>query len=101
MLVGLLIVVDLLVMFFSSKDYTPADTSAPRRPFSQLASLTQQLRTSVPPLGRAVQLASVWISSSLSRSGPGVEAIPGKFNYWVGLGGGGGESSGDGGLEAS
>ena len=40
-LVGLLVVVDFLVMFLSSKDDTPADTLALRWPFSQLASLAQ------------------------------------------------------------
>ena len=58
-LVGLLIVVDFLVMFLSSKDDTPADTPAPRRPFSQLALLAQQLRILGPSLGREVQTASV------------------------------------------
>ena len=36
----------------------------------------------------------------LLRYGPGREAIPGKFNFGVGKGGGGDESSGYGGLEA-
>ena len=59
MIVGLMIVVDFLVMFLSSKDETPADTLALRRPFSKIALLDQQLRTSLPPIGRAVQAASV------------------------------------------
>ena len=70
-LVGWMVVVEFIVMFSSSKVNTRADPTDPRRPFSQLASLDQQLRTSVPPLGRAVQEASVWMSSSLSISGPG------------------------------
>ena len=85
-------------MFLSSKDATPTDTSALRRPFSSLASLDQQLRTFGPPLGRNVHAVSVRTSSYLSRSGPGVEARPGKFNFGVGTGGD--ESSCDGGLEA-
>ena len=99
MLVGLLIVFDFPVMFFSSNDYIIMETSVPPRTFSQLASLDQQLRTSVPPLGKAVQEASGRMSSSLSRSGPGVQEIPGKFNFGVSMGGGY-ESSGDGGLES-
>ena len=39
------------------------------------------------------------MSSYLSISGPGGEAIPGKFNFGVGMGEGD-EFSGDGGLEA-
>ena len=39
MLVGWIIVVGFLVMFLSSKDDTQADTTAPWRPFSQLALL--------------------------------------------------------------
>ena len=58
-LVGWLIVVDFIVMFFSSKDEIPADTPDPQRPFSQIASLDQQLRTSGPTLGWVVQMASV------------------------------------------
>ena len=85
-LVGFLIVVDLPVIFLSSKDDTPEDTTAPWRPFSQLYFLAQQLRTSGPPLGRAVQSASVRMSSYLSRSVPGVEEIPGNFNFGVGTG---------------
>ena len=46
------------------------------------------MHTSVPPLGRAVQVVSVWMSFLLSRSGPGGKAIPGKFNFGVGTGGG-------------
>ena len=54
-------------------------------------------------LGWAVQAASVHMSSPLPRSSPGGKARPGKFNYGVimGVGGGGGESSGYGGLEAN
>ena len=60
--------------------------------------MDQYLRTSGPPLGRAVQAESVRITSSLSISGPGVKARPGKFNF--GMGTGGYESSGDGIFEA-
>ena len=70
-LVGGLIIVEFIVMFLLSKYDTPADTTNTRRPFSQLDLLAQQLRTSGPPLGRAVQAASVRMSSSFSRSGPG------------------------------
>ena len=59
MLVGLLIVVDFLVIFLSSKYDTPVDTPAMCRHFSQLTLMAQQMRTSVPPLGRAVQAESV------------------------------------------
>ena len=61
-------------------------TSALCRPFSQLALLAQQMHTSGQPLGWAVQMASVRMSSSLSRSGPGGKAIPGKFNFGLGVG---------------
>ena len=76
-------------MFSSSKDDTPADTPAAHQPFSQLVFLARQLRTLGIPLGQAVQLASVRISSSLSISGPGVEARLGKFDFGVGAGEGG------------
>ena len=59
MLVGWLIVVEFLVMFLSSNDDTPADKPTTWCPFSQLALFSQQPSTSVPPLGRAVQAASV------------------------------------------
>ena len=88
MLVGYLNAVDLPIMIFSSKVYMLTDTPAPRQPFSQLALMAEQMRTSVPPLGRAVQSALVRMSSSLSRPGPGGEAIPGKYNFGVGTGGG-------------
>ena len=83
-LVGLLIFY-LLVIFLSSKDDTPADTPAPCRPFSQPSFLDQQLHTSGPTIGWAVQAASVHISSSLSRSVPGEDSRPGKFNFGVGM----------------
>ena len=86
-LVGWLIVVDFLVIFSSSKDDTPADTPAPWHPFSKLASLAQKLSSSGPHLGRAVQVASVPLSSSFSRSGLGGEARPVKFNLGVVTGG--------------
>ena len=38
-IVGRLISVDLLVMYFSSKGYTPSDTLDMRRPLSQIDSL--------------------------------------------------------------
>ena len=85
--VGFLIVVELLVIFLSLKDDIPVDTPAPGRNFSQLYLLDQQICTSVPPLGRAVQAASVRMLSSLSRSGLGGEARSGKFNFGVGTGG--------------
>ena len=100
MLVSFLIVIDTVVMFSSSKDDTPAGTLAPRWPFSQLALLAHQLRTPAPLISRAVQVASVRMSSSLSRSGPEGKARPGKFNFRVGTGEVD-ESSGDGGLEAA
>ena len=86
MLVCWVIVVDFLVIFLSSKDDTPADTPAPRRPFSQLTPLDQHLHTSCQPLGRAVQTASVRMSSSLLISVTGGEARPGKFNFGLGTG---------------
>ena len=101
MLVCWLIVVDFLVIFSSSKDDTPADTPAPWHPFSKLTLLAQQLSSSVSHLGRAVQAASVRLSSSLSRSGSGGEARPGKFNFWAGTKGVGDKSSGGGHLEAA
>ena len=88
MLVGLLIVVDFPVMFLSSKDERPMDMPYTQRSFSQLASLAQQLHSLGPLIVRAVQAASVRMSYSLSISGPVGEAIPGKFNFGVGTGGG-------------
>ena len=64
MIFGWLIYVDLLVMFFSSKGDTPADTSDTRRNLSQIASLDQQLRNSVPPLGQAIHAASESVITS-------------------------------------
>ena len=61
---------------------------APRRPFSQLYLIAQQLRSLGPLLGRAAQVESVFMSISLSRSGPVGEASPGNFNFGVGKGGG-------------
>ena len=87
-------------MFFLSKYDTTTDTPAPWQPFSQLTSLAQQLRTSGTPLGRAAQAVLVNMLYSLSRSGPGCKARPGKFSFGVGTGGEG-ESSGDGGLDVS
>ena len=89
MIVGFLIVIYFPVMFSSSKGYTPTDTPAPRRPFSSLDLLDQQLYTSVPPLGRAVQAVSVRMLYPLSRYGPWGEAIPGEFNFEVVMGEGG------------
>ena len=66
MLVGLLIVVDFPVMFFSSQDDMPTDTPAPCLPFSQLAPLNEQLSSSGPNMGRAVQAASVRMLSYFS-----------------------------------
>ena len=85
--VGLLVVVDFPIMFSSSKDDMPMDTPATQRPFSQPASLDQQLRSLVPPLGRSVHTALVSMLSFLSRSGLGSKAIPIKFNFGVGTGG--------------
>ena len=59
---GWLIVVDLLVMLLSSKYGKPADTPTLWRPFLTIASFDQQIRTSVPLLGWAVQAASVRMS---------------------------------------
>ena len=89
MLVGWLIRVDFIVMFLPSKDDTPVDMPTPGRTFSQFAFLSQHLCTSGPPLGRAVKLASVWMSSSLSRYVTVGKAKLGKFNFGVGMGGGG------------
>ena len=69
---GWLIVVEFLVMFFSSKDDTPADIPALRRPFTQLALIDKQLRTSGQSIEAADQVASVLIPSSLSISIPGI-----------------------------
>ena len=87
-LVGWMIGVDLLILFLSSKDDTPEDTPDPRWNFSQLASLTQQLRTSGSPLGGEVQAASVKMSPPLSIYGLGGEVRQGKFNFGVVSGGG-------------
>ena len=62
---GWLIGVDFLVMFFSSKDDTLADTPDTRRPFLQLYLLAQQLRRLGPPLGRSIQAAYVSAKTSL------------------------------------
>ena len=48
--------------------------------------MAQQLRTLVPPLGRAVKAESVRVSSSVSRSSPGGEARLDKFNFGVDTG---------------
>ena len=45
------------------------------------------MHTLGPPLGQAVQEASVQMSSSLSRSGPGDKVRPGNFNFGVDTGG--------------
>ena len=74
-------------MFLSSKHDRTTYAPDPRRPFSRLALLAQQLCCSGPSLGRAVQAASVRISFYLSRYGPGGEVRPGKFNFGVGMGG--------------
>ena len=88
-LVGLLIVVDFNALFYPSKDDTLKETPAPRRPFSQIVLMAQQMCSSGPSLGRAVQEASVSTSSSWSRSGPWGEARPGIFKFVVVRGGGG------------
>ena len=54
-----MIVVDFIVMFLSPKYDTLADTPTIRRTFSQIASLAQQLRILIPPIGQAVQAMSV------------------------------------------
>ena len=46
-----MIVFGFVVMFLLSKDYTPGDMPDPRSPFSKIALLVQQLRTSGAPLG--------------------------------------------------
>ena len=74
-----LIVVDFIVMIFSSK--------STRCPFLQLNSLAHLLRISGPPLERAVQEASVNVKIYLSRSVPGREYILCKFNFGVSMGG--------------
>ena len=71
----------------SSKDDTLADTLTPRRRFLQLTPIDQQLSTSGPTLGRAVQAKSVWVTSSFSRSGLVVSTNPGKFKFGVSKGG--------------
>ena len=90
MIVGWLIFVEFIVMFSSSKDNTPADTPNTRPPFFQMASLAQQICILGPPLGRAVQAASESMKTSFSLSVPGGKKMPGKFNFGVGRGGGGG-----------
>ena len=74
-LVGLLIVVDFLVMFLSSKDDTPADTPATWRPFSKLTSLARLLRSLEAPFKQAVQAASESVTIYLSQSVPGQETF--------------------------
>ena len=86
-LVGFLIVVDFPVIFSSSKDDTPKYMPDPRRAFSQLSLLAQQLCYLGTPLWRADQAALVSMSSSFSRYGTGGEPRPGKFNFGVGTGG--------------
>ena len=71
----------------SLKDNTPAYTPDPRHPFSEIDSLAQQLHTSGPYIGQAVRAESVFMSTSLSRSGLGGEARPVKFNLGVVTGG--------------
>ena len=65
-IVGWLIVFNFLVIFFSSKDETPADTPATQIPFLQMDSLAQKLCILGPLLGRVVQAASVSVTNSLS-----------------------------------
>ena len=58
----------------------------------------QQLRSSGPLLGWAVQAASSSVTTSLSRSVPGKRETPGKFNFGASKGeGGGGGRRGEGG----
>ena len=42
-----------------------------RKPFSQLAAFAQQIRSSEPPLGRAVQAGYTNMATSLSRTASG------------------------------
>ena len=77
------------------KGYTDAETPSPRRPFSQLSMLDQQICRSRTPLGGgSVQAASANVTTSLSCSVPGGRNFSGKFNFGLGTGVGGG-SSGD------
>ena len=59
MFFGWLNIVDFRFIISSTKDDTLKDMPAPRCPFFKLASLAQHLHILVPPLGRAVQAASV------------------------------------------
>ena len=68
MIVGWLIAVDFLVVFFSLKGDTPVDTPDTQRPFLHLDYLAQQLSILGTLLGRAVQTESASVTNSLSRS---------------------------------
>ena len=70
-------------MFFKSKNETPEDITDTRIPFSNTDSLAQQLCSFGPPLGRAVQAASVSVTTPFSRLVPGGEGMSGKFNFGV------------------
>ena len=81
--VGLLIVVEFIVIFFSSKDDTPADMPATWRPFSKLTSLARLLRSLEAPFKQAVQAASESVTKSLSQSMPCRVKMAGKLNFRV------------------
>ena len=82
-IVGWLIVVDLIVIFLSSKGDSTEDMPDRRQPFSQLASLVQQLCSSETLLGRSVKVASESLTTYLSCSVPGGIKVAGKFNLEV------------------
>ena len=66
MIAGWFIVVDFIVVFSLFKDDTLVDNPATQCPFFQLDSLVQQICSSGPTLGKAVQTASVSVTISLS-----------------------------------
>ena len=83
-------IVNLLVMFSSSKGKMSAEITVLRRKCSQIASLDQQIRSSRPLLGRSVQSAPYNVTTKNSRSVMYGGKFSVKFNFGVGKGGGGG-----------
>ena len=77
-----------------SSNVPPVENSPARKPFSQLAAFTQQLRSSGPPLARDVHAASTNMPTSLSHTLSQRGLDPSKFNFGVGKERGGHQAGG-------
>ena len=84
----------LFVMDLLSSNALPVDTPPARKPFSRLGAFVQKLSSLGTSLGRYIQASSINMEIYLSHTALVIVQAPFKFNFELGIEGGGGQRAG-------